>query len=147
MNLDHICIAVRNIDKAKERICSLLNFEPRTDKVINTRQEVVVQFLQKRGSIDIKLIEPSNPQSPLIEFLKKGGGLHHVCFKAENGQQAIQELIDGGARLIAEPEPGEAFDDHLIAFLYLGFGLNIEVIDTDSRRAELDPTRPNLIDD
>ena len=115
--------------------------------MINTRQEVVVQFLQKRGSIDIKLIEPSNPQSPLIEFLKKGGGLHHVCFKAENGQQAIQELIDGGARLIAEPEPGEAFDDHLIAFLYLGFGLNIEVIDTDSRRAELDPTRPNLIDD
>lgn len=145
MNLDHICIAVRNIDKARDRICSLLDFEPRTDKVVNTRQEVVVQFLKKPGSIDIKLIEPSNPESPLIEFLKNGGGLHHICFKAENGQKAIQKLTDGGARLITEPEPGEAFDDNLIAFLYLGFGLNIEVIDTDSRRAEVDSALLNPI--
>ena len=136
MNLDHICIAVRNIDRARDRICSLLDYEPRTRKITNTRQKVVVQFLRKSDSIDIKLIEPSGPDSPLIDFLKKGGGLHHLCFKADNGQLAIKKLADGGARLISEPQPGEAFDDHLIAFMYLGFGLNIEVIDTDVRRAE-----------
>jgi len=142
MNLDHICIAVRSIDKARERMCSLLGYEPRTDKVTNTRQEVVVQFLRKSGSIDIKLIEPSNPESPLIDFLKRGGGLHHLCFKTEDGQLAIQELTERGARLIAEPEPGEAFDDQLIAFMYLGFGLNVEIIDTDLRRAELEYREP-----
>lgn len=139
MNIDHICVAVRSIDRAKERMCSLLGYTPRTDKVTNTRQEVVVQFLRKPGSIDIKLIEPSNPASPLVDFLKKGGGLHHICLKTDDGQTAIQKLEDGGARLITAPQPGEAFDDHPIAFMYLGFGLNVEIIDTDSRRAELDP--------
>ena len=144
MNLDHICIAVRSIDRARDRMCSLLGYEPRTDKVTNTRQEVVVQFLRKANSIDIKLIEPSGPTSPLIEFLKKGGGLHHICFKTDDGGQAIKQLADGGARLIAEPQPGEAFDDHQIAFMYLGFGLNVEIIDTDLRRAELDKNEPEL---
>lgn len=137
MNLDHICIAVRKIDPAREKICSLLGYAPRTEKVTNTRQQVVVQFLKKDGSVDLKLIEPSDLTSPLIDFVKKGGGLHHLCFRAEDGQAEIQELCDKGARVIAGPQPGEAFDDNLITFLFLGFGLNIEIIDTDDRREEV----------
>lgn len=143
MNLDHVCIAVRKIDPAREKICSLLGYSPRTDKVINSRQRVVVQFLQKPGSIDLKLIEPSDLDSPLVKFIKKGGGLHHLCFKAEDGKTSIQNLCDGGARLITEPQPGEAFGDNLIAFLYLGFGLNVEVIDTDERSAPILPDDRN----
>jgi methylmalonyl-CoA/ethylmalonyl-CoA epimerase len=60
-----------------------------------------------------------------------------LCFRAEDGQTAIHALCDEGARVIAKPQPGEAFDDSLIAFLYLGFGLNIEIIDTDKRSAEI----------
>ncbi len=145
MNLDHICVAVRSIDRARERMCSLLGYVPRTEKVVNSRQEVVVQFLQKTGSIDIKLIEPSGPDSPLVESLKKGGGLHHICFRTDDGQLAVQELQEGGARLIAGPQPGEAFDDNPIAFMYLGFGLNVEIIDTDSRRGELDQNEAKQI--
>ncbi len=136
MNLDHICIAVRKIDQARDKLCSQFGYAPRTDKVTNTRQKVIVQFLQKPGSIDLKLIEPSDPSSPIIDFVKKGGGLHHLCFRADDSQTAIQELCDEGARIIAGPQPGEAFDDNLITFLYLGFGLNVEIIDTDKRRAE-----------
>ena len=139
MKLDHVCIAVRKIDLARDKICAMLGYEPRTAKVTNTRQEVVVQFLQKPGSIDLKLIEPSNPNSPLVDFVKKGGGLHHLCFQAEDGRQAIADLCDKGARLITQQQPGEAFGDHLIAFLYLGFGLNVEIIDTDQRHQELVP--------
>ena len=137
MILDHVCIAVRRIDPAREKLCSMLGYSPRTKKVVNSRQRVVVQFLSKEGSLDLKLIEPAGPDSPLVEFVKKGGGLHHLCFRANDGSAAIQELSDKGARLIAEPQPGEAFDDNLIAFLYLGFGMNVEVIDTEERRAEL----------
>lgn len=137
MKLDHVCIAVRKIDPARDKLCSMLGYKPRTEKVTNTRQQVVVQFLQKSGSLDLKLIEPAGPESPLVEFIRKGGGLHHLCFRAENGLEAIHELADKGARITAEPQPGEAFDDNLIAFLFLGFGLNIEIIDTDDRRAEI----------
>lgn len=137
MNLDHVCIAVRKIDIARDKLCELLGYVPRTEKVVNTRQKVVVQFLQKAGSIDIKLIEPSDLTSPIIDFVKKGGGLHHLCFRAEHGATAIQELCDKGARVITEQQPGEAFNDNLIAFLFLGSGLNIEIIDTDERRAQI----------
>ena len=115
----------------------MLGYTVRTEKITNSRQEVVVQFLRKRGSIDLKLIEPSGPTSPLIEFVKKGGGLHHLCFHAEDGETSIQDLTSSGARLTTKPEPGEAFNDNLISFLYLGFGLSIEVIDTDERRGEI----------
>jgi hypothetical protein len=49
----------------------------------------------------------------------------------------VGDLAGRGARVLAEPAPGEAFDDHLIAFCYLGLGLNAEFIDSDARRALL----------
>ena len=138
MHLDHIAIAVRELEPAADRLCAMLGYHRATERVTNTRQQVNVMFLRKTGSLDLKLIEPSAPESPLWAFVKKGGGLHHVCFKTPDVQAACGELAAAGARLIAPPEPGEAFDDGLIAFLYAGLGLNVEVIDTDARRGLID---------
>ncbi len=141
MTIDHIAIAVRSIDTTADSLCRLLGYERRTPKVTNTRQQVNVVFLRKDGSLDLKLIEPSGPDSPLVEFVRKGGGMHHLCFKVPDVAAACDDLASRGARLLAAPQPGEAFDEHLIAFLYAGAGLNIEVIDTDARRGELPSPR------
>ena len=137
MQIDHIAIAVKSIDAATERFAVLFGYRPRTAAVINAKQHVRVRFLSKVGSLDLKLIEPSDEHSPLWQFLKRGEGLHHLCFKVPDVQDASDVLARVGARVIARPEPGEAFDDHLIAFCYAGFGLNVELIDTDARRFEL----------
>ncbi len=134
MKIDHVCIAVRSIETAAQRLGRLFGYEVATDKVHNSRQDVLVQFLKKTGSLDIKLIEPGSKDSNLISFLKKGEGLHHLCFKTDDLDQSIEWMLDNRARLIAESEPGEAFDDEKIAFIYAGFGLNVELIDTDKRR-------------
>jgi methylmalonyl-CoA/ethylmalonyl-CoA epimerase len=134
MTVDHLAIAVRNLEEAADRFCALLGYSRATEKVTNTRQDVEVMFLRKIGSLTIKLISPASASSPLWETLRKGGGLHHVCFKVADVDEACRSLTERGARVITPPQPGEAFDDHLIAFLYAGFGLNIEVIDTDRRR-------------
>jgi methylmalonyl-CoA/ethylmalonyl-CoA epimerase len=105
--------------------------------VSNTRQKVNVVFLAKPGSIDIKLIEPSGEDSPLWASLRKGEGLHHLCFRTDDTKAALAQLTERGLRVLSPPAPGEAFDDHLIAFGYAGCGLNIELIDTDERRAPL----------
>jgi len=136
MHVDHVAIAVRSIDSAAERLRHLTGYMATTAKVTNSRQKVNVQFLGKPGSIPIKLIEPSADDSPLWGSLRKGEGLHHLCFKVADVDEACQTLVTGGARLLAPPEPGEAFDDHAIAFLYLGLGLNVELIDTDARRGK-----------
>ena len=94
-------------------------------------------FLSKDASIDIKLIEPSASDSPLWEFVRKGGGLHHVAFRVPDVEGACTELAGKGARVIAQPAPGEAFDDNLIAFCYLGLGLNAELVDTGARRNQV----------
>ena len=138
MQLDHVAVAVRSIDAAADRLCALLGYARRTAKVTNSRQRVTVQFLSRDSSLDIKLIEPSDDGSPLWGFLKKGEGLHHLCFKVDDVQSGCDVLVGKGARLLAPPAPGEAFDDHLIAFLYLGLGLNIELIDSEERRHSVD---------
>jgi methylmalonyl-CoA/ethylmalonyl-CoA epimerase len=137
LHIDHIAVAVRSIDAAAARLCGLLGYARATQKVTNTRQRVNVLFLGKDGSLPIKLIEPADDESPLWDFVRKGGGLHHLCFKAPDVSAACDDLTARGARLLAGPQPGEAFDDQLIAFLYLGLGLNVEIIDTDRRRDQL----------
>lgn len=137
MQLDHIAIAVRSVEAAADRLCTMLGYTRRTAAVTNTRQKVNVLFLAKAGSLDLKLIEPSGDDSPLWDFVRKGGGLHHVAFKVPDVEAAAGELGAKGARVIAQPAPGEAFDDNLIAFCYLGIGLNVELIDTDARRSRL----------
>ncbi|MCU7874356.1 MAG: VOC family protein [Candidatus Thiodiazotropha sp. (ex Lucinoma borealis)] len=134
MQIDHICIAVRSIDRAMDRFNDIFGYHQKTEKVTNTRQQVNVVFLEKAGSLDIKLIEPSCKKSPLISFLKKGEGLHHICFKSETTVDVeLCKLKDKGVRVLTEPEIGEAFDNEKISFIYAGFGLNIELIDTDKR--------------
>ena len=138
MEIDHIAVAVRSIDAAADRLEALLGYSRRTAAVVNSRQKVKVVFLSRSGSLDIKLIEPADAESPLWDFVRKGGGLHHICFKVDDVSAACAQLSAQGARVLAAPAPGEAFDDNLIAFLYLGMGLNIEVVDTDIRRGELE---------
>lgn len=136
--LDHVCVAVRKLAPARAMFEKMFGYLPRTEPVENTRQQVVVQFLRKAGSIDIKLIEPSNLDSPLVEFLKRsGGGLHHLAFKTQSVAAAVADVEGKGAKIVTAPQPGEAFDDANIAFAFVGMGLNVELIDTDQRRSEL----------
>lgn len=141
MHLDHFAIAVRSIDAALSKLAPLLGYQQSTMPVTNTRQKVNVVFLSRAGSPDLKLIEPASEDSPLWSSLRaKGEGLHHLCFRANDTASGLAELSGRGLRVLAEPEPGEAFADHLIAFGYAGFGLNIEVIDTDERRSPIGET-------
>jgi methylmalonyl-CoA/ethylmalonyl-CoA epimerase len=137
--LDHVCLAVRKIAPAREMLERTLGYHPRTAPVANTRQKVIVQFMSKPGSIDIKLIEPASLDSPLVEFIKRsGGGLHHLAFRTQSTAAAALDLAAHGARIVAGPEPGEAFEETPIAFAFLGMGLNAEIFETEERRSELD---------
>jgi hypothetical protein len=48
-------------------------------------------------------------------------------------EQMIDSLTDSGARLLVPPQPGEAFNNHDIAFLWVENNLNIELIDTTEK--------------
>ena len=137
MIIDHIGLAVRNLDEAIRHWELVFGYKQITEIVINSIQKVRVVFLEKKPSIDIKLIEPLDKSSPIYNFTMRGGGLHHLCFRCNNMQNTISKLTDKGLRVIVHPQPGEAFENENISFLFGKNGLNIELIDTEKRAKKL----------
>ncbi len=130
MLIDHIGIVVGSIEDGIRQWQDVFGFNPVSDVVENTRQKVRVVFLQKEGSPLIKLVEPSSADSPVSSFARRGGGLHHLCFRCEDMQVQIPLLQKQGARFIVPPEPGEAFNGEDIAFFLTRNNLSVELIDT-----------------
>lgn len=137
MIIDHIGIVVESIKKGIAHWEKVFGYRQMTEIVNNSRQKVNVTFLKKEGSLTIKLIEPVGETSPIYRFAKQGGGLHHICFKCGNLDSEIKRLKEMGLHILASPQPGEAFDNENIAFIYAKQGLNIELIDTDKKAKEI----------
>ena len=136
MKIDHICFAIRNLDDGIVYWDRIFGYKQMTKIVVNSHQKVKVTFLTKKDSITIKLIEPLESNQSLINFVNKGGGFHHICFKCSDLDEKIGELTSKGLITLVPPQPGEAFNNNNIAFLLARYGLNIELIDTDEK-AEL----------
>jgi len=133
MILDHIGVVVPALERGIDQWEMLFGYRKHSDIVLNTRQKVRVVFLAKQNSLPIKLIEPSGPGSPVCLAARKGGGLHHLCFRCSSLENEISLLEKKGARLIVPPQPGEAFCGHRIAFMLTG-NINLELIDTSEKQ-------------
>jgi methylmalonyl-CoA/ethylmalonyl-CoA epimerase len=138
MVIDHVAILVRSLEQAIPLWQSAFGYAAMTSPVVNTRQRVRVVFLAKKGSVVIKLFEPTDESSPVHAAAARGGGLHHLCFRCESLDDELARLQHQGMRLLAGPEPGEAFDNEAIAFVYAGQGLNVELVATDKKAARLE---------
>lgn len=133
MVIDHIGMIVKSIDAAVEHWEKAFGYRKMTEPVVNSRQKVKVVFLCKENSLTVKLIEPTDEASAVYKVAMKGGGLHHLCFRCDDMDAELRRLKKMGLRTITPPQPGEAFENEDIAFIYAGFGLNIELIDTDRK--------------
>ena len=116
LKLHHIGIVVQNINESLGEISNFLSFESTSLPTLVGSQKVNICFL-KTNSVYIELIEPAEPDSPIISFVKEGGGFHHLCFEVDDIQQEIDKMVKKGARLVVAPVKG--FEDRLIAFLML----------------------------
>jgi methylmalonyl-CoA/ethylmalonyl-CoA epimerase len=133
MKIDHICFAVKNLQDGIAYWERVFGYEQMTEMVENTLQKVKVVFLKKDESLLIKLIEPVEGNQSLLNFVNRGGGFHHLCFKCSDIDEKIVDLNNQGLLTHVPPQPGEAFNNNKIAFLLARYGLNIELIDTDEK--------------
>jgi methylmalonyl-CoA epimerase len=137
MQIDHICFAVKNLQDGITYWEQVFGYKQMTKIVENSLQKVSVTFLKKDDSITIKLIEPLESNQSLLNFVNRGGGFHHVCFKCSDIDEKIDELNKKGLLTLVPPQEGEAFNNKRIAFLLARYGLNIELIDTDEKAGML----------
>ena len=133
MVIDHICFAVKDLSEGIAYWEKVFGYQQMTGVVTNTLQKVKVVFLRKKKSLTIKLIEPLEDNKSLLSFVIRGGGFHHICFKCSEIKMTINELTGKGLITLVPPQPGEAFNNHDIAFLLARHGLSIELIDTDEK--------------
>ena len=137
MLIDHVGIVVRSLEAGVAQWETIFGYKKNSDIVLNTLQKVRVVFLAKQDSLTVKLIEPSEPGSPVSSFARKGGGLHHLCFRCDDLAVQIPLLQKQGARFIVMAEPGEAFNNSKIAFFLTENNLNVELIDTSEQHGRL----------
>ena len=133
MVLDHIGIVVKSLEDGIQQWEEMFGYKKSSAIVTNTRQKVRVVFLSKKDSMTVKLLEPSEPASSVSSMARRGGGLHHLCFRCADLKSQVPQWMQKGARLIVSAQPGEAFKNHDIAFFWVENNLNIELIDTKEK--------------
>jgi len=99
--IDHIGIAVRKIEEHLDFYRDVLHMEYLGEKVVSSQKVRVAMF--KIGESVIELLEPTNPDSPISNFLvKRGEGIHHLCYDVDDIHTALAELSNKGISLINE---------------------------------------------
>ena len=104
--LDHIAIAVPDLQKAIARFAEdfQLNFEGSEDVIAAKTSTAFFPV----PATSIELVHPLNGEGPIAGYLeKKGGGLHHLCFRSDNIEEDIARLKGKGYQFLGDaPTPG-----------------------------------------
>ncbi|HEU5289854.1 MAG TPA: methylmalonyl-CoA epimerase [Cyclobacteriaceae bacterium] len=114
--LEHIGIAVKNLNQANDLFAKLLG-RPHY-KVEEVESEGVKTSFFEVGGVKIELLEASREDSPIAKFIeKRGEGVHHLAFEVQNIKSSIQEYEKEGFALINQ-EPKKGADNKMICFLH-----------------------------
>lgn len=104
--LDHIAIAVPDLDAAIQRFVEDFGLPYKgTEDVESAKTKTA--FLTLPGN-QIELICPLNNEGPVAKYIeKRGGGLHHLCFRSDNLDEDVARLKSRGYQFLSdEPQPG-----------------------------------------
>ena len=127
-HLDHIGIAVKDIDKAVEMFTNVFGTPPCEIEQID--DQGVKATLIEVGQTRIELLEPLSPDSPVGKFIqKRGEGLHHIALNVSDIAQKLETLKQHDIRLI-DQSPREGLSG-TIAFIHPAsvFGVLTELVE------------------
>jgi methylmalonyl-CoA/ethylmalonyl-CoA epimerase len=113
--IDHIAVAVENIDHALEKWRETFGLEAQQRELVSAQKTEAV--LLPIGESNVELIEPKGNEG-LAKFLeKRGPGLHHIAIEVEGIEEAIAFLSSMHVPLI-DQTPRIGARGHKVAFLH-----------------------------
>jgi len=131
-DIDHVGIAVDDLDAAVEHYRRTLGVEPAHREVVESQG--VEEVLFSVGTSYIQLVGALGPDTPVGRFLaKRGPGLHHVGYRVDDVAATLEKLKAEGVPLIDEaPRPGSR--GTTIAFVHPKgmYGVLIELVQEPS---------------
>ncbi|MBW2590494.1 MAG: VOC family protein [Deltaproteobacteria bacterium] len=126
--VDHICIAVKNIDEARKVWEPVLGkSSPDVEYIDESEKIKVVRYLV--GEVGFELMESTTPDGDVARFIeKRGEGVMVISFNVDNTRDAMEELQQKDYPFIGGPRP---FRDCEFAFVHPKKmnGVLLEIID------------------
>jgi methylmalonyl-CoA/ethylmalonyl-CoA epimerase len=114
--IDHVGVAVEDLDAA-------IALHERTYGLALAHREVVEEqgveaVLLDIGASHVELLRPLQPDTAVGRFLaSRGPGLHHVAYRVDDIDAALDALRDRGMQLIDET-PRAGIRDSRVAFVH-----------------------------
>lgn len=133
--LDHICIAVRNLEAAKKIWEPILGKDKPDDAYVDEPEKIRVARYWV-GGVGFELMESLTPDGDVARFIeKRGEGVMLVSLNVDNTRAAMDELQAKGYPLIGGARP---FRDCEFAFVHpkAANGVLLELIDYKWRELE-----------
>lgn len=116
INVEHIGIAVRDINASNALFTTLLNTGPYKSESVAT--EGVTTSFFRVNQTKIELLEATSSDSPIAKFLeKKGEGIHHLAFEVDDIATEMERLKKEGFTLLSDV-PKRGADHKLVCFLH-----------------------------
>jgi catechol 2,3-dioxygenase-like lactoylglutathione lyase family enzyme len=127
----HVGIVLASIDAEVSSYETTLNLRVVSGPFIDPLQEARVIFLSggQPAEAAIELVEPTSETSPVASFLKRGGGMHHICYLTKNLEGELARVRALGALIVRPPVPAVAFQGRRIAWIYTRQRLLVELLE------------------
>lgn len=103
--VDHVVIAVKDLDDSVGRYESIYGMEP-SDRSEAPAAGMKMAFF-RFGDSYIELVSNLGDEGPIAKRLAdRGEGVHLVAMKVDNLEKTLGELRGKGIRLVGDPGPG-----------------------------------------
>ena len=126
--IDHVAIAVHDLEAAIAYYEEAFGAEVHHREIVES--DGVEEALVKVADSYIQLTTATRPDSPIAKYLeKRGAGLHHIGYRVDDCQAALEAMVAAGATPIDQsPRPGSR--GTTVAFMHPkgSFGTLIELV-------------------
>ena len=116
LEIDQVCLVVRDLEKTVDRLRDLMNLGPfqfketdRPDAVVHGKRTHVRarRAYTQAGPVELELIEPGEGENAFREFLDNHGeGVHHFGILVTDLEQALARFEEKGIGVLQQWERG-----------------------------------------
>jgi len=113
--LDHIGVAVKDLDQAMKLYKDVFGIEPSLVYESSHTKAKIAFF--PIGTMRVELIQPLSPESVMGKFLeKRGEGIHHIAYKVKDVDASLGYAEAKGVQVI-DKKSRKVREDERIGFL------------------------------
>lgn len=111
--LDHIAIAVPDFEKAIKRFMEDFGLSFDGSEDVESAKTSTAFFPVDAASIE--LVHPFKGEGPIAAYLdKRGGGLHHLCFRSDDLDADVERLREKGYQFLSDAPTSGAHNSRVI---------------------------------